>query len=165
MYACDARWWKTYAGVPDFSGEKWSTHHKGVSNNKAEAQELWGVNLVRGKRDQYAGFSFDSDVINYGDNSGFQAINLALLLGSTYIVLIGFDMSAKQGTHFFGDYKNGLTNNDEYERWIPEFDAAANNLPPYTKIINATPGTALHSFPEMTLERAIENYRLHCHRT
>ncbi len=164
MYGCDSRWWNHYEGIPDFPGEKWSTHHPGVANNKEDEQERYGLHLVKGRRAQYDGFSLDPEVIHYGDNSGFQALNLALLLGSTYIVLIGFDMSHKNGHHFFGKHEGNLHNQEKFERWIPEFDKAAEHLPPETTIINATPGTAMHSFPEMSLEEAIDNYRVPCDR-
>ena len=161
LYGCDTRWWKHYEGVPDFAGEKWSTHHHGVANNKAEDQELYGLHLVNGDRQQFAGFSLDPSVIHYGDNSGFQSINLAVLLGSPYIVLIGFDMSHKNGHHFFGKHGGSLHNQEKFERWIPEFDAAAKNLPADRTIINATPGSAIHCWKHMPLEQAIENYMLH----
>jgi len=164
LYGCDARWWIQYEGVPGFHGEKWSTHHKGVSNDKTHVAEEYGVNLVRGGRAQYKGFSLDPDVIHYGDNSGFQALNMAVLLGSTYIVLVGYDMSHKGKGHFFGEHPAGLHNQKHYERWVPEFDAAAKNLPEGVKIINATPDSALNSFPTMGLGEAIANHSLHCHR-
>lgn len=165
MYGCDSRWWSAYEGVPGFAGEKWSAHHPGVANNKTETQERYGINLVKGRRAQYDGFSYDPEVIHYGDNSGFQTLNLAVLLGSPYIVLIGFDMSHKNGHHFFGKHDHGLHNQEKFERWVPEFDKAAELLRPETTIINATPGSAIHSFPEMSLEQAIENYRVHCNGT
>jgi len=161
LYGCDCRWWNHYDGVPEFDGEKWSTHHPGVANNKQAEQERYGLHLVKGRRAQYEGFSLDPEVIHYGDNSGFQAINLALLLGSPYIVLIGFDLSSKNGHHFFGKHEGSLHNQEKFERWVPEFDKAAEMLPPEITIINATPGTAMHSFPEMSLVQAIENHRMH----
>ena len=161
LYGCDTRWWNVYEGVPGFQGEKWSSHHKGVANDKTDVQARYGVNLVGGSRAQYNGFSLDPAKIHYGDNSGFQAINLAVLLGSPYIVLIGFDMSHKNGHHFFGKHDGGLHNQEHFERWLPEFKHAADRLPPEITIINATPDSALQCWPTMPLEQAIENYRLH----
>ena len=155
LYGCDSKWWVNYNGIGDFDGEKWSTHHKGVSNDKTQVQERFGVRLVGGRRAQYDGFSFDPAVIHYGDNSGFQALNLAVLLGSPYIVLVGYNMSSKNGHHFFGKHTGGLHNQEKFERWVPEFDKAAEKLPPEITIINATPDSALTSFAQMSLDDAI----------
>ena len=163
MYGCDDRWWHHYNGVPEFAGEKWSTHGDAQSNNKRDVAEKYGVNLVQGANG--VGFSYDPGVIFYGDNSGFQAIQLALHLGATYIVLVGFNMSHQGGkVHFFGDHPAGLHNNDDFERWVPHFDKAAETLPDDITIVNATWPSALKCFPCVSLEDAIEDYRMHRHR-
>lgn len=162
LYGCDARWWNEHNGVPDFKGEKWSTHDPVKSaNDKSAEAEKYGINLVKGA----AGSTFSSDpsVIHYGQNSGFQSINLAILLGSPYIVLVGFNMRHVGGkAHFFGNHPGTLYQNDSYEKFCGDFDkaAAATDI----TIINATPDTALTSFPCLPLEEAIENGRLYRHR-
>ena len=159
LYGCDARWWNFHNGVPDFPGEKWSTH-VAKENDKLEEAEKYGLKLVKGA----AGgtFSTDPGLIRYGSNSGFQSINLAILLGSPYIVLVGFNMKCHGGkSHFFGNHPAPLYNNEHYENFLREFDTAAKKT--NVTIINATPDTALTSFPCMSLELAIENGRLHRH--
>lgn len=162
LYGCDARWWDCYDGT-GFTGEKWSTHGnpKTSTNDKRETADKYGLNLVRGEPGD--GFSLDPAIIHYGENSGFQAINLALLLGSRYIVLIGFDMGGKG--HFFGDHPSSLLNQDNYAKWVPNFAKAAELLPEGIRIVNATPGSRLDCFPMMSLEQAIADYRLYRHRT
>lgn len=58
-------------------------------------------------------------------NSGYQAANLAFLLGARRICLLGFDMQPKDGVnHFHGDHRGGtLTNpnNGLYRDWIKGF--------------------------------------------
>lgn len=98
------------------------------------------------------GFSLDPSVINFGSNSGFQAINLAIAFGAKRIVLVGFDMTASNGgTHFFGNHPKGLIQNANYERFIPAFERAAKKLPSDIKIINCTPNSALRCFPTADL--------------
>jgi hypothetical protein len=165
LYGCDPRWWHQYDGLPDFAGEKWSTHDKNSSSNdKTDVAEKYGVNLVKGAMADGVGFSSDPGVIHYGNNSGYQSINLALLLGSPYIVLVGFDMSAKGKGHFFGQHPAPLYNQTNYESWLPQFDRAAKDLPEEITIINATQDSAIKSFPVMSIEDAIENYRMHWNR-
>ena len=157
LYGCDARWWNAHKGCMDFAGEKWSTHDKGsTSNDKEEVGDKYDLNLVKGAPS--AGFSTDPSVIHHGDNSGFQALNLAILFGSPYIVLVGFDMRHVSGkSHFFGDHPQGLFQRQEYQSFASKFDKAP--PPDGVTIINATPDSALRAYPIMELESALETVR------
>jgi hypothetical protein len=52
------------------------------------------------------GFGSSISTFSHGDNSGFCAIQLALILGYEKICLLGFDMNSNNGTHFHNDYLN-----------------------------------------------------------
>lgn len=150
LYACDAAWWHHHKGAPDFQGERWSSHGSPSPtrhNDKTEVAERYGVRLVWG-RDQ-AGFSTDPEAIHYGSNSGFQAVNLALLMGARRVVLVGFDM---HGAHFFGAHPKPLRNTTSYGGFIRAFERAADRLPEGVQILNATPGSALRCFPMVSLD-------------
>ena len=151
LYGCDARWWNAHKGCMDFDGEKWSSHSKeSCSDDKIEVSEKYGLNLIKGAAG--AGFSTDPSLIHYGDNSGFQALNLAILLGSVYIVLVGFDMRHVSGkSHFFGDHPKDLFQREEYESFVRKFG----DPPDGVTIINATPDSALKCYPIMDLEKAL----------
>lgn len=159
LYACDEKWWDAHSGCPDFLGEKWSSHGsaprdgKEGHNDKLGCAERYGLNLVQGYDRE--GFSLDPACIHYGSNSGFQAINLAILFGALRILLVGFDMSARGKSHFFGEHPEGLIRNSNYERFVPQFERAARRLPSDIEIINCTPGSALRCFPMMDLEDAL----------
>lgn len=164
LYGCDERWWDTQAGCMGFAGEKFSTHDKdSTSNDKTAAAEKYGLKLIKGAPG--SGFSLDPGLIHYGDNSGFQALNLAVLFGSPYIVLVGFDMRYVGGkSHFFGDHPKGLfqrseSGRDSYQKFTAMFDKAP--PPDGVQIINATPDSALTCYPMMALEDALENHSLH----
>lgn len=156
LYAGDGDWWDVHQGCPEFAGEKWSVHHPRVTDNTRLA-ERYGVRLVYGASQIDAGgFSRQPTRIHYGNCSGFQAINLAILFGATRILLVGFDMRTVDGQrHFFGDHPAPLGNACQYEHFLPAFDAAARTLPAHIKIINCTPGSALRCFPMSSLEAAI----------
>ena len=168
LYGCEPRWWNLHKDCDGFKGVKWSTHDKdSSSNDKTEHAELYDLKVVKGVA--ATGFSTDPALIHYGDNSGFQAVNLAILLGATHIVLVGFDMRHVAGkSHFFGDHPRDLFQRDEYESFAKKFDKAP--PPDGVTIINATPGSALRCYPMMDLEDAIGAYRgrsdgsLHRHR-
>lgn len=152
LYACDAAWWRFHSGAPDFAGERWSTHDP-VQNDKREVASLYGINLVEGR--SVRGFSFDPDIIHYGQNSGFQAVNFALLSGATTIILAGFDMRNTGPKHFFGDHPEPLRNPADFATFTAEFDYASGMLPPGVTIINATPDSGLRCFKMMDLDDAL----------
>ena len=85
----------------------------------------------------------DGSKIHYGSNSGFQAINLAMLMGAKTVLLVGFDF---HGSHFFGTHPAEL-GNPVFADFLPEFNYAAENLPPEYSIINCTEGSHLGCFP------------------
>lgn len=163
LYGCDERWWDRHGDCEGFQGVKWSSHDTASAcNDKIKTAERHGLNLVKGRLG--TGFSLDPSVIHYGENSGFQALNLAILLGSPYIVLVGFDMRHVGGkSHFFGDHPPCLFQRNEYLSFVKHFDKAP--PPEGVEIINATPDSALKSYPMMDFEDAVKNYRLHCDRS
>jgi len=151
LYAADDEWWILHDGCRFFRGEKWTTISKNY-NNRAIKQ--FGLRFVPSRR-LVEGFSFEPGIIHQGGNSGFQAVNLALLWGATRIVLVGFDM---QGSHFFGEHPQMPRRSPakrNFARWIRHFERAAKLLPDGIKIINATPDSAMKCFPMMDLAEAL----------
>jgi hypothetical protein len=150
LYACDAQWWRVHKGVPEFAGERWTTHEKGASNDKTLlVKQFPNINLAAGR----SGDRFRLDgVVAYGANSGFQAVNLAILFGATKIILLGFDMHEAGGKrHFFGSHPKTLRNGGCFSTWVKNFRTASRHLPVGVTIINATPDSALTGFPIMRL--------------
>jgi len=150
LYGCDERWWKVHAGT-DFPGERWTTHEDGESsgNCKDAIADLYGLRLVRGQSADE--FSTDPDVIHYGSNSGFQAVNLAMLRGVSRICLVGFDMRLHgDKAHFFGSHPAPLHNRSDYKDFAARFTHAAKfvTLP----IVNCTPDSGLTCFPMAELD-------------
>jgi hypothetical protein len=161
MYGCDERWWRAHDGCKRFMGRKWSSHSRteseGVDNDKRAVAREYHVHLVTGEGGNK--FSTRQDLIRYGGNSLFQAINLAILHGSPYIVLVGADLRHVGGkSHFFGDHPEGLYRNPNFTRFDKNFVEAAGDLPEGVEIVNATPGTAMTAFPVMELEEAIGRF-------
>lgn len=145
LYACDVRWWVHHKGVPEFTGEKWTCDPRA----RAQFKEL---NCVPGKF--LPGLSFNPAMIHTGRNSGYQAINLAVLFGAKRILLLGFDMQKTGGkAHWFGPHDSALVATSGYDGFIQCF----RTIPPLIKgrgieIINCTRETALSMFPRMAIE-------------
>lgn len=94
--------------------------------------------------------------IRHGNNSGFQAINLAVLLGARRIVLLGYDLkrSAAGALHFYPC--KGTTDRSEFALWLGRYET----LPPAlaavgVAVVNASRETALEVFPRVNLEAAL----------
>jgi hypothetical protein len=158
LYACDSAWWAHHKGCKGFAGEKWSSHdfNQGRLNDKLNTAQAYDLHLVDGVHAEAEGFSFNPERIHYGANSGFQAINLALLFGVAEVVLVGFDMRAVEGKqHFFGNHPRPLNNPNMYPTFLENFTIAARLLPPSIRIVNATPNSALTCFPSATLEACL----------
>lgn len=82
VYAMDAAWWDKYKDqVP--------SKMQGVSNTQYVAQSY---GLIHHKE-------------TICRNSGSAAIDYAMKLGATTIILLGYDCSIKNGTHWHGDHE------------------------------------------------------------
>jgi hypothetical protein len=157
----DREWWAVHKGCPSFEGEKWSSHEHDIHgtefvNDKRVLADQYDLNLVTGRDGDE--FSFDPKFIRYGSNTGFQAINLALLFGCRRIVLVGFNLCHVAGqAHFFGDHPQQLrrTKDEEYRGFVKHYERAARRLPKDVSIVNATPNSALDCFPRLSLEDAL----------
>jgi len=153
MYAADAPWWEVHKGAPAFAGERWSvlefTKPEATAAKLATADK-YDINLIYGAPG--FGFSVDKKVLHYGANSGFQAINLALHIGASRVLLVGFNM---EGDHFFGKHPLPLRNTDPgaFIRYFNNAAAAHNGA----AIINCTPRSELKSFPYQPLESALSS--------
>lgn len=151
LFATDTAWWHFHRGVPSFNGEKWSSH--GTSNDKHDVWQAYGIHCIAGQHG--AEFSTVPGQINYGSNSGFQAVNLAIQFGASRIVLVGFNMQSVGGkSHFHGDHPKGLRNADP-RRFLTYFNQAAKKMPAGVEVINATPDSLLTCFPKMSLDEAL----------
>lgn len=103
-----------------------------------------------------AGLCEKTNGLMTGQNSGFQAINLAVLAGAKRIVLLGYDMkTAGAKSHWFGDHP--------IQTAPSVFSAMINNFPSLVKplaklgveVLNCTPGSALECFPKRALESVL----------
>jgi hypothetical protein len=153
LYGCDGKFWDRRDGCRDFTGERWSSHGERGVDDKTSAAAKYDLHLVRGKAGST--FSLDPKFIHYGSNSGFQAINLTILFGATSIVLVGFDMREVDGNPYFFGKHPARNVAAPYAKFAPLFAAAAKQLPPSIRIVNATPKSALKCWPMMDLDSAL----------
>lgn len=155
-YACDVRWWQTYARLPEvqtFGGKRVCLKCPGMEPPDGVEPQEW--------RD---GAGLGTEIIHTGSNSGYQAINYAYLQGARTIVLLGYDMQLTDGkTHHHGDHPAGLNNPNArtLANWVPKFRKLAQDLRDRgVRVINCTRATALRCFAQMPLERALDELDL-----
>ncbi len=135
-----------------------------VCMSKLAKQELnKQVKRVRGEGDPTSAGQLEfphlgHHSIRQGRSSGHTAVSLAIALGASQIILLGFDMRFVEGReHHHSEYQ-GPRDVALYEReFVPGFDgwnAAA--LMAGVEILNATPLSAVHEFPMVSLEEVLQ---------
>lgn len=153
LYACDAPWWLEHKGAPDFAGLK--------VTQDAQAAKRWGLKRV--PVEHADGLSLEPRRIHCGaelGNGGYQALNLAVLMGARRILLLAYDMQpgANGELHHHGDHPPGLNNPDagmmavwaaNFETTLPDLKRAG------VEVINCSRATALTCFPRMPIDEAL----------
>lgn len=148
LYAADYHWWAHHIAdiARDFEGRCWS-----CDRNWQTPAEAWGVEQLH-ILTAAPGLSVTPGTIHGGRNSGYQAINLALLLGATEVVLLGFDMMAHSGkSHFFGDHPEKFRANTNYQRFLADYDRMKPEQHGLT-VLNASRVTSLECFPRVDID-------------
>lgn len=144
FYACDARWWDVhFPRLADLPGFK--VTHSG------DAAARYGLSRVMGSA--APGLSADPALIHLGNNGGYQALNIATLMGATRILGLGYDM---KGRHWFGDHPKQCSGPANFARWIENFATVPPDLARLgATFINCSRDTALTCFPRATIEEAL----------
>lgn len=147
LYCADDDWWDNKKGVPDFAGEKWTV-------NEACARK-WKLNYIPGCNTISWGKT--PELIAYGGNSGFQAMNLAYVQGATRIILLGYDYGYKpneQAKHWFDNTQHARpSRTSDYTAWLKRMNDAAPHID--IPIINCTPTSAIWCFARAPLREAL----------
>ncbi|KAA6039317.1 hypothetical protein F3I27_23250 [Pantoea sp. Bo_2] len=135
LFAADCSWWDKYHSTLKTRAQCWTV--------SGRAHLRYGVNLFRPP---------DNDSFN----SGQRAMQLAAHLGAERIILLGYDCSLANGTHWHGEHPDGLKNPDSesIRRWQSEFQRLADSLPSVS-IINCSRHTSLTRFPRAAPEEVL----------
>lgn len=152
LYAADSAWWRAHGGMPEFGGLKFAIVNKSLRHDS----HVPGVTVLENTGE--AGLECKPSGLRTGlrggSNSGYQAINIAVHLGASRIVLLGYDMQpADDGrTHFFGEHPVPIRKSSPYGLFRRSFDALVEPLQQRgIEIVNCTRQTALMCFPRRPL--------------
>ncbi len=149
LYAADLKWWRHYhERALQFAGRKVTIH------DTLPWPEVFSLKQSA----DHASFDPRPTHLVSGGNSGYQAIHLAVHLGATRIVLLGFDMkNGRNGRrHWFGNHPGRLDSMGRYAGWIRAMDKFSRVLTHRgIDVVNCTPDTALRCFRRSTLEKEL----------
>jgi len=147
FYACDTRWWKMH-------GKEFKEKYPNLSawtQCQSSAKEF-NLQHIKGRHSK--AFSESPGIIHFGKNSGFQALNIAYLMGGSKFILTGYNMQ-KVGdkSHFFGDHPASLNKNSPYNDFVKNFSTI--QLEIGRMIVNCTPNSALNIFEKADLRETL----------
>lgn len=146
LWATDRRWWKWFKHVPEWTGLKFSLGVVWTSHPP-------DIHLLR--NDGYDGLCLDPSGVRNGKNGGYAALNLAVHLGVSRVLLLGYDMQRTKGRdHWHRDHPYNMPN--PYTSWVRLFRTIAAPLAAAgVEVINCSRESALDCFPRMALSDAL----------
>jgi hypothetical protein len=169
-YAADAQWHRWHSEGIDkpllglsaasvraqwswFAGQKCS-----IENGGGQVEDD-SVHLLRNAHGAVHGFglSLNPRALVTGRNSGFQALNLAVLAGAKRVILLGFDGKPAQDgkAHWFGDHPSP-TPPAAYPLYRQAMSAAEHDMAAAgVEVVNCSPGSAIDAWPKMELENVL----------
>lgn len=175
LYAADSSWWADHArGIPKpmlrlsaaevrerfeaFGGDRCSIQNSGTNIEDARVHLLRNAKVDSNGRGIHSdGLSRNPDALVTGSHGGWQALNLAVLAGTKTPILVGFDgQVAKDGrTHWSGGHPQP-TPEAAYAVYRKSFSMGEADLKAAgIRVLNASPGTAIDTFPKMDLQAAL----------
>lgn len=166
VYFADAHWWKWHTdGISKpmlgLTAEQVREKFAGFAGKKCSIQDSAdrigddAVHVLRNRDfpNRGNGLSLDPQQLVTGRNSGFQALNLAVLSGSKRIVLVGFDggVSKEGKEHFHGGHPRA-TLQTAYPLYRQAMSSAESALIDHgVDVLNASPGSQIDSFHKVKL--------------
>lgn len=151
LYGCDCQWWNANPDHASFRGLRVGLYHA--------RGHAWpsGVFKCEYRDRKSTGLDLEPPYLSTGQNSGYQAINLAVHFGARRILGLGFDFkrSGDGRRHWHGDHPLPLMN--PQDSVFPDWLKAMETLPAAlaeigAEFINCSRDTALNCFPRSTID-------------
>ncbi len=146
LCASDLRWWRWHNGAKAFPGVKYATSH--------HCSRWAGVQVLENTgRD---GLELNPSGVRHGLNTGYRAINVAVHLGATRILLLGYDMQQgpNKEEHWHGEHPSN--SRSPYALFRKSFKTMVEPLKALgVEVINCSRRTALDVFPQMSIDAAL----------
>jgi hypothetical protein len=162
LYFADSRWWEWHRkgiakrwsfaqftadeqrrALQEFKGQKCSIFATGHS---VQDPDVFILQLSESRR----GLSENPRELVTGGNSGYQAVNLAVLAGARRVLLVGYDMGFSGGATHSHNGHPVKPIESVYARYAQNFSSIKSD-----KIINCSRVSAVTAFPRARLEDAL----------
>lgn len=163
LYFCDAKWFKRYTPKDPVlasyksNGEAIKVQFRG--EYVVTISEISDLIVKRLKNSGRSGLETDAGGLRHGSNSGYQAMNLAVLFGAARIVLLGYDMKVDgDRTNWHEGHGAPVETVDHRitQTFLPYFKELVEPLRlAGVEVINATHGSALKLWPYRPLEEIL----------
>ena len=143
LYAADAKWWRDHR--PAFRGMLVSGEEVtevSINNQVWPAIETTVLKCI----DRTHPMPREPGTVVGGGHSGFQALGLALTLGASRIVLLGYDCTSKPGRNCHVDRPKRYQNSPAFDRWIEMYRRVPAQWPD-VEVINCSRHTQIDAFP------------------
>lgn len=163
LYACDDSWWGRASrdrSLETFGGLRFSITYRKyrldddraitIEPHKAKAR----VSVLRNTGEE--GLETSPLGLRTGQNSGYQAVNLAVHLGARRIVLLGYDMQygPRNAKHWSGHPADALTS--PFQLFVRLFESLVEPIRVAgVEIVNCSRRTALQCFPKRELREVL----------
>lgn len=151
MYHCEKKYWDHYGGCPYVPGVK-------VSLESTDWRDVYQCPAST----QLEGVTKEWPYLVIGNNSGYQAINLALHFNPKTIILIGYDLKKSKSGQYnvIGDHPRAIKRPSGFPLFIERISSLANPLEELgVKVYNCTIDTNLNCFQRKDLADAIASIR------
>lgn len=140
LYAADQKWWRFYK--PSFTGLR-------VSGEKVEGVETWPLKMLA--RNELMP-KVPGSVVS-GDHSGFQALGLALTLGATRIILLGYDCGGNR-RNCHTDREPQFATEPPFDNWVSKYQQVVDQWR-NVEMINCSPQSRITCFPKRELREVL----------
>ena len=158
LYSSDRRWWAVVgpsSTVQAYTGVKVSIGWR--PGDASPIPKHPDVQVLVNTGDE--GLELDPGGLRTGRHSGYAAINLAVHLGARRILLLGYSLGRVGGrAHFFGAHPAVLhqTTDAQYAQFRQAYLTLAPALQQAgVEVLNCTPSSHLHTFPNVPLADAL----------
>lgn len=151
MYAADTDYWHDHQDRwQDFQGEKWTCCKKSA--------DKFGLNYIEVAPEKKFQWSLTAGKVASGGNSGFQALNMAVLDGADKVILLGYDYGYDpkiEEKHYWDESHPRVSRDSNYKGWNERLASASKFIP--VPVINASRKTAITCFEKMTIQEALND--------
>lgn len=163
LYFCDFKWWRWHSQDPKRRGRLAAFQGQKVTLDRRVAEKdpmvRWVADAGWNEKQGTVGLDKRPTHLVNGRNSGYQALHLAVHLGATRIVLLGYDMKPGPNgeAHWFGEHTDEIgqtvvTGPNTIRAWARNFETLVAPLAARgVAVVNATPGSAITCFPKAAL--------------